>query len=71
MKEDYYDFVEDNLRRIKKGMYFDLALNPYDEDFIERMIEFYEKSEEYEKCKYLLDFKNKRFNHNYGYKNII
>jgi DNA-binding SARP family transcriptional activator len=52
-------------------MYFDLALNPYDEDFIERMIEFYEKSEEYEKCKYLLDFKNKRFNHNYGYKNII
>lgn len=71
MKEDYYDFVEDNLRRIKKGMYFDLSMNPYDSEFIDRMITFYEEEEEYEKCKFLLEFKKKRFNHSYGYKNVI
>jgi hypothetical protein len=70
MRTDYYDFVEDNLRRIKKGMYFDLSLTPYDSDFVDRMIQFYESEEEYEKCKYLLEFKNKRFNHKFGYKNI-
>lgn len=69
--DTYYEYVEDNLRRIKKGMYFDLSLTPYDSDFIDRMIEFYEESEEYEKCKYLLDFKKKRFNHKYGYKNLV
>lgn len=71
MIDDYYDFVEDNLRRIKKGIYFDLTLTPYDSDFIQRMIEFYEEQEEYEKCKYLLDFSNKRFSHRYGYKNLV
>tara|TARA_B110000858_G_C17423299_1_gene302107 strand:+ start:75 stop:287 length:213 start_codon:yes stop_codon:yes gene_type:complete len=69
--DTYYEFVEDNLNRIKKGMYFDLALNPFDSDFIDRMIEFYEESEEYEKCQYLLVFKKKRFNHKYGYKNLV
>jgi len=67
--EGYYEYVEDSLSRIQKGMYFDLDLTPYDEDFIERMIDFYITEEEYEKCQYLKDFKEKRFSHSYRYKN--
>lgn len=69
--DTYYEFVEDSLDRIKKGMYFDLSLTPYDSEFIDRMIIFYEESEEYEKCQYLLSFKKKRFSHKYGYKNLV
>lgn len=69
--ENYYGYVETSLNRIKEGMYFDMDLTPYNEEFIDRMIYFYESEEEYEKCKYLLDFKKKRFNHRHGYKNLI
>lgn len=66
---NYYDFVEDSLKRIQKGIHFDIDYTPYDVDFIDRMIDFYVDCEEYEKCQYLLDFKTKRFSHSYGYKN--
>ena len=45
----------------------DVAFKPYREDFVEKMIAYFEESEEFEKCAKLVDFKRSRFDHEKNY----
>ena len=53
--------------RINLGKYYDLDFKPYEKEFIEKVIFYFEDIEEYEKCKILLDFSKERFNHENNY----
>ena len=59
--------MESNFNRIKKGKQLDLNKNPYNVDFIHKMIDYFEESEEYEKCNTLLNFKKRMLDHENNY----
>lgn len=63
--------MNDTFRRIKTGKHFDMNFKPYDEKFIRNVLKFFEDIEEFEKCQTLIDFINKRYNHDLNYNNKI
>ena len=66
-----YDYLmQDVMTRIEKGKHYDDNFKSYSEDFIRKVINYFESKEEYEKCKTLIDFINIRYNHDLNY-NII
>jgi hypothetical protein len=64
----YEYLMRDGLDRIKSGKNYDANFKPYDKEFIDKMISFFEEREEYENCETLVNFKNIRFDHNLNYK---
>lgn len=60
--------MEETFERINQKKHFDKNLTPYKKDFLLKTLEFFEKEEEYEKCKIINDFIKDRFNHDVGYK---
>jgi len=63
-----YGYLMNNtFERISLGKYYDSNLKPYDKDFIDRIIFYFEGIEEFEKCKILLDFSKERFDHEKNY----
>lgn len=54
--------------RIKTGYPFDKQLNPYTKTEIELVIQHLIKDEEYEKCQFLKEFIEKKFDHSKNYK---
>lgn len=66
-----YDYLmNDAFERIRSGKHFDANFKPYSEEFIRKIILYFEKREEFEKCKTLVDFIDTRFNHNINYNKI-
>lgn len=63
--------METNFLRIKQGKQLDITNKPYDMQLIENMISYYESGEEYEKCNIVLEFKNKKMDHENNYKNCL
>lgn len=53
--------------RIKSGLYFSEDLKTYTELEIDSCIRQFIEDEEYEKCVYLRNFKEFRFNHEIGF----
>lgn len=66
----YEHLMTDTYNRIELGKHFDMNFKPYKEDFIKKVIKFFEDSEDFEKCQTLMNFMNKRFNHDLNYNNI-
>jgi hypothetical protein len=63
-----YDYLINNsFSRIKNNKPFDEKLKPYTIEFIDEMLLYFKTKEEYEKCQFLLDFKEK-LNHENGFK---
>lgn len=63
----YNYLMNSSYDRINEGKFYNKNFKPYEKDFIKEMISYFENLEEYEKCKILLDFFNKRFNHENNY----
>ena len=63
----YSYLMESSYERIEGGKSYDIGFKPYEKKFINKMIAYFEESEEYEKCKTLLDFSNERFDHEKNY----
>lgn len=63
-----YDYLmRESFNRIKSGKNYDVNFKPYDREFINKMILYFENKEEYENCKTLVDFSNIRFDHKLNY----
>jgi len=63
-----YDYLmNSNYERINKGKCYDINFKAYENKLVEKMIEYFEQREEYEKCKVLLDFSKERFDHEKNY----
>jgi hypothetical protein len=54
--------------RIKQNKPFDKNLKPYNKDIVEKIINYFISTEEYEKCEVLNNFLKIRFNHEISYK---
>lgn len=54
--------------RIKQNKPFDKNLKPYKKELIEKIINYFIVTEEYEKCELLNNFLKTRFNHEISYK---
>ena len=66
-----YDYImNDAFERIQSGKNFDVNFKPYSEEFVRKIVKYFEDREEFEKCKTLIDFINIRFNHNINYNRI-
>jgi len=49
--------------RLKKGLYFDPNLKPYRQDFIQKVLDYFEEKERYEECVVIREIIKNRFNH--------
>lgn len=49
--------------RLKKGLYFDDGLKPYRQDFIQKVLNYFEEKERYEECVIIREVIKNRFNH--------
>jgi len=66
-----YDYLmNDAFDRIKSGKHYDEKFKPYNEEFVKKIVYYFENKEEYEKCKTLIDFINIRFNHDKNYNKL-
>ena len=65
--KSYSYLMNSSYERISTGKPYDVAFKPYREDFVEKMIAYFEESEEFEKCAKLVDFKRSRFDHEKNY----
>lgn len=63
----YSYLMNDCYDRVKSGKPFDVNFKPYTEEFLTKVMKYFEEKEEYEKCKTLSDFINIKFNHERGY----
>ena len=63
----YSYLMNSSYDRIAGGKSYDISFKPYEKKFVKKMIAYFEESEEYEKCKTLLDFYNDRFDHEKNY----
>lgn len=63
----YSFLMNDCYNRVLSGKPFDVNFKPYTEDFLIKVMRYFEEKEEYEKCKTLSDFINIKFNHDRGY----
>lgn len=59
--------IESNYKRIKSGKHLDINKKPYNMSIINKMLNFFQEQEEYEKCQVLKDFKNKILDHENNY----
>lgn len=59
--------MNDCYDRILSGNPLNNNYKPYTKKFLLKVKDYFEGREEYEKCKTLTDFINKRFDHEYGY----
>jgi len=66
--KSYEYLMQDTFNRIKGGKITDENFKPYTEEFIKKILQYFENKEEYEKCKTISDFLNIRFNHDLNYK---
>ncbi len=66
--KSYEYLMQDTFNRIKEGKITDENFKPYTEEFIKKILQYFENKEEYEKCKTISDFLNIRFNHDLNYK---
>ncbi len=65
-----YDFfIKNNYERISSGKFFDNKMNLYSDEFIDEMICYFRKREEYEKCEILKKFRDRKHNHDKYYVN--
>jgi hypothetical protein len=60
-------FMYEIYNRLSENKPFDNKLKPYKESKIKEVLEYFEQQEDYEKCKIISDFLNKRFNHIQNY----
>lgn len=44
------DIFESIMCRLKRGIYFDVNLVPYDKEFLNKVLVFYQEEEMYENC---------------------
>ncbi len=65
--KSYDTLINSNFQRIKEGKHYDENFILYDQKFIDEMIFYYQNREEYERCQYLVNYKEKRFNHKKNY----
>lgn len=63
----YSYLMNSSYERILAGKPYDATFKPYLEQFVEKMIAYFEESEEFEKCAKLVDFKRSRFDHEKNY----
>jgi hypothetical protein len=49
--------------RLKKGLYFDPNLKPYRQDFVQKVLDYFEEKERYEECVVIREIIKNRFNH--------
>jgi len=49
--------------RLKLGLYFDPSLKPYRQDFLQKVLNYFEESERYEECVIIREIIKNRFNH--------
>lgn len=52
--------------RLKNGLYFDANLKPYRQDFLQKVLNYFEESERYEECVTIREIIKNRFNHEDG-----
>ena len=67
--KSYEYLMIETFKRIELNKDYDENFKPYSMELINKMISFFEETEEYEKCKILHDFKLIRYNHELNYKN--
>lgn len=65
--KSYDTLINSNFQRITKGKHYDENFILYDQKFIDEMIFYYQNREEYERCQYLVNYKEKRFDHKKNY----
>lgn len=58
---------ENCLIRIKSGLYYDKNLRIYDISLVKKMVSYFETIERFEDCQILVNFFEKRFNHQLNY----
>lgn len=49
--------------RLKNGLYFDDSLKPYRQDFLQKVLNYFEEIERYEECIVIREIIKNRFNH--------
>jgi len=49
--------------RLRKGLYFDDGLKPYRQDFLQKVLNYFEEKERYEECVIIREIIKNRFNH--------
>jgi hypothetical protein len=54
--------------RIVSGIFHDKNLKIYKREFLLKVLDYFEKNEDYEKCQHLLKIFNKRFDHDQNFK---
>lgn len=65
----YSFYINSNYERIVSGKFFDHNMIPYSREFINEMISYFLKLEEYEKCHKLKDLLDREIKHNELYIN--
>lgn len=68
--KSYDTLIRHNFDRIKSGKYFDDNYQPYSEDFLQKMIDYFLQREEYESCNIIKNHMDIRFNHDIGFKKL-
>lgn len=49
--------------RLRSGLYFDSSLKPYRQDFLQKVLDYFEDKERYEECVVIREIIKNRFNH--------
>jgi len=65
--KSYDNLINSNFQRIQNGKHFDEKFKLYDQKFLNEMIFYYQSREEYEKCQFILNYINMRFDHKKNY----
>jgi hypothetical protein len=56
-------------QRVSSGIYYDSELKLYSNEFLTKVLNYFESKEDYEKCSILRDLISTRFNHELNFKN--
>lgn len=55
--------MESTYQRLVSGLYFDSNLKPYRQDFLEKILNYFQERERYEECVVIREIIKNRFNH--------
>jgi hypothetical protein len=55
--------IESTYERLVSGLYFDSNLKPYRQDFLEKILNYFQERERYEECIVIREIIKNRFNH--------